>query len=147
LGIEVRFDSLNISPGKGSALGTGRGRIFIGLPGNPWAARIVYEEVAAPMIRRFQGIRRAEFSFQARTRRALKNEKGQFRAFGGMIREEANGYEFVAGGDAGRGGLPLFRNGLSYALLHPQEKNVAAGETVRVKVPDLPLSAWPVLNM
>ena len=56
LGLVIHFDRLNLVPGKGSALATGNGCIFLGLPGNPWAGRIVYEEIAAPVIRRFLGL-------------------------------------------------------------------------------------------
>ncbi len=58
----IHFDRLNLVPGKGSALATGNGCIFLGLPGNPWAGRIVYEEIAAPVIRGFLGLgARGEF--------------------------------------------------------------------------------------
>ena len=55
LGLRTHFDRLNFVPGKTSALATGNGRIFLGFPGNPWAGRIVYEEIAAPVIRRLSG--------------------------------------------------------------------------------------------
>ncbi|MGO9689647.1 MAG: molybdopterin molybdotransferase MoeA, partial [Syntrophobacteraceae bacterium] len=49
LGLTTHFDRLNLVPGKGSALATGNGQIFLGFPGNPRAGRIVYEEIAAPV--------------------------------------------------------------------------------------------------
>ncbi len=67
LGLEICFDRLNLVPGKGSALATGNGAIFLGLPGNPAAVRIIYEEIGAVVIRSFLGLKiPPDFALEAR---------------------------------------------------------------------------------
>jgi molybdenum cofactor synthesis domain-containing protein len=148
LGLKIHFENLNLVPGKRSALATGGGCIFLGLPGNPWAARIVFEEIAAPVIRSFLGLERCgSFSLSARSFGSMAKKKGLYQAFEGILEIEDGACGFVPN-DAGiRNDLSSFRTGMAYALLGPQCTQLAEGDTVQVKVPDLPLLAWAILNL
>ncbi len=148
LGVTAHFHELNISPGRGSALGSGRGSIFLGLPGNPWAGRVVFEEIAAPIICRFQGIGITEkFSFMARAARAMeKKKKGFYQAFEGILKNSNGCCEFTPNKTAHAQKLHSFRNGLAYALLEPDRMHVSEGEKVSVRIPDLPLLARAILE-
>ena len=149
LGIQTRFDRLNIVPGKGSALATGNGRIFLGLPGNPLAARIIYEEIGAVAIRSFLGMNIApDFALEARAVRPMQKRDGFYRAVDGVLEIRDSFCAFSPGGT--EGGLrpnmsSCWRNDLAYALLPPGDSMTAEGERVRVKIPDLPLSSWAIL--
>lgn len=148
LGVKVHFDSLNISPGKGSALGSKGEKIFLGLPGNPWAAQIVFEEIAAPVIRRLQGARiRQGCSVTAKTAAVLKKKEGLFRAFRGYLQVNSESILFVPLEESsGQSVLPVLRNGLAYTLVAPGREAIPEGGTVEVKIPDFPLSAWAILG-
>ncbi len=148
LGVRVRFDSLNLRPGKGSALGTRDGRIFLGLAGNPWSALLVFEEIAAPAIRRMLGLREsARFHVEAGAAGALKKRTGHYRAFYGRLEMGGGAAKFVPEGpEQGRGRLAQFGEGLAYTVLGPDRDGVAAGDTVEVRVPDFSLAAWAVLG-
>ncbi len=149
LGLKTHFEKLNLVPGKGSALATGIGCIFLGLPGNPWAGRIVYEEIAALVIRGFLGLgTRGGFSLGARSLGRMTKKKDVYQAFEGILEIKGGSCDFTPNTAAGgiRSGLSSLRRGLAYALLEPQCTGVAKGETVEVKVPDFPLLAWAILN-
>ncbi len=149
LGVKVLFDSLDLSPGKGSALGTLDGRIFVGLAGNPWSAQLVFQEIAAPAIRRMLGLRMpAHFHIEAKAASAMKKRTGLYRAFYGRLEMPGGGsVSFVpVEPDPRRGRLAQFREGLAYTVLGPELSGVAEGDTVEVRVPDLPLLAWAVLG-
>ena len=123
LGLRTHFDRLNLVPGKGSALATGNGRIFLGLPGNPRAGRIVYEEIAAPVIRRFLGLKaRGDFTLDARSLGRMTKKEGFYQAFEGVLEIRGRFCAFTpnrAGGER-RNKISFLRSGLAYALLEPQ---------------------------
>lgn len=146
LGVTVHFSSLNISPGKGSALGSHGDRIFLGLPGNPWAARIVFEEIASPVMRRLQGVLPFQTAIEARAAAAVENKKSFYQAYYGRL-SIAGGVIFFSPADPKRGRpiLPLMRNCPAYTVLSPGQSMVREGEIIKVKVPDLSLSALSVL--
>jgi molybdenum cofactor synthesis domain-containing protein len=147
LGIKVHFDRLNVSPGKGSALGTGDDRIFLGLPGNPWAGQVIYEEIAAPIIRSFSGIRTdADFTFEAMNAAEMTKKKGSYRAFHGNLKIRGGVPTFTPNKGETQPGLSSFRAGYAYTLLDAEETFATEGQRIKVKLPDLPLIAWALLN-
>ncbi len=149
LGLRTYFDTLNLAPGKRSGLATGDGRIFLGFPGNPWAGRIVYEEIAAPMIRRFLGLDAlGEFAFDACTLGAMRKKEGVYQAFDGVIEMGGSICTFAPKldqTDETRNKISYFRNGLAYSLLGPRDTCIAQGDRVKVKVPDFTLLSWAIL--
>ena len=149
LGLRTHFDRLNLVPGKTSALATGNGRIFLGLPGNPWAGRIVYEEIAAPVIRRFLGLRaRGDFTLDARTLAPMRKKEGLYQAVEGIVAMRGWYCSFAPSQSAAehRNRISFLRSGLGYALLAPQDTYVAKGKRVHVKVPDFALVNWAILD-
>lgn len=149
LGLRTHFDRLNLIPGKASALGTGNGRIFLGLPGRPRAARIVYEEFAAPMIRRFLGLRaRADFTLDARTLAPIRKKEGFYLAVEGVLEMRGWVCSFAPNqsGPGRRNGISSLRSGMAYALLAPRDTYVPKGKRVQAKVPDFTLLNWAVLD-
>ncbi len=146
LGVAVHFSSLNMSPGKGSALGSIGKTLFLGLPGNPWAARIVFQEIASAIIRRLQGVSPLETAIGARAAVALENKKSFYTAIPGRL-DVAGGLISFSPVDPGhpRPILPLMRNCPAYTMLSPGQ-NVREGEIVMVKAPELSLGAWSILR-
>jgi molybdenum cofactor synthesis domain-containing protein len=149
LDLKTHFEKLNLVPGKGSALATGNGCIYLGLPGNPWAGRIVYEEIAAPVIRGLLGLKGHEsFWLDARSLGRMTKKKGVYQAFEGVLQIKDMSCDFIPNSEVARArsGISSLRMGLAYALLGPESTELAKGETVQVKVPDLPLLTWAILN-
>jgi molybdenum cofactor synthesis domain-containing protein len=149
LGLRTYFDRLNLVPGKASALATGNERIFLGFPGNPWAGRIVYEEIAAPLIRHFLGLRtRGDFTLHARTLASMRKKEGSYQAVEGVVEMRSGFCSFTPNQSAAehRNKISFLRNALAYALLPPQDTYVAKGKRVQVKVPDFALVNWAILD-
>ena len=150
LSLRTHFDRLNLVPGKGTAMATGGGRIFIGLPGNPRAGRIVYEEIAAPMIRSFLGLGASgEFALDACTLGAMRKKEGFYKAFEGVVEMRGSTCAFThtqTETEEHRNKVSYLRNCTAYSLLGPQDTCVAEGSMVKVKVPDFALASWAVLN-
>lgn len=148
LGVQVHFDSLNISPGKGSMLGSTGSRIFLGLPGNPWAAQMMFEEIAAPLLRRMQGARIwNRCSMAARTSASIFKRPGFYRAVRGSLGRTAEKAVFIPIDTGPRlCHLPLLRSASAYVVLDPETTCVREGEEVVVKIPDLSLSGWASLS-
>jgi molybdenum cofactor synthesis domain-containing protein len=149
LGLRTHFDRLNLVPGKASALASGNGRIFLGLPGNPRAGRIVYEEIAAPVIRCFMGLKaRGDFTLDARSLGRMTKKEGFYRAFEGALEIRGRFCAFTPNRAKGeqRNKISFLRSGLAYALLEPHDTEIIKGKTVQVKVPDFPLITWAILN-
>lgn len=150
LGLTIHIDGLNLVPGHGSAMAAGNGSLFLGLPGNPWAGRIVFEEIGATVIRRFLGLRSpGNFSLKARSLGRIEKKKGFHQAFEGSLVSGADaclGFIPNRTGKGARRTISSLRMGLAYVLLGPDCSEVSEGETVEVKVPDLPLQSWAALN-
>ena len=149
LGLRTHFDRLNLVPGKASALATGNGRIFLGFPGNPRAGRIVYEEIAAPVIRRFLGLRaRRDFTLDARALAPMRKKEGSYQAVEGVVEMRGWFCSFAPNQSAAehRNKISFLRSALAYALLAPQDTYVAKGKRVQVKVPDFALVNWAILD-
>jgi len=149
LGLRTHFDRLNLIPGKASALATGNGRIFLGFPGNPRAGRIVYEEIAAPVIRRFLGLRaRGDFTLDARTLAPIRKKEGFYQAVEGVVEMRGWCCSFAPNQSAAehRNKISFLRSGLAYALLAPHDTYVAKGNRIQIKVPDFAIVNWAILD-
>ena len=86
LGLRTHFDRLNLVPGKEAPWQPAMDAFFSVFPGNPRAGRIVYEEIAAPVIRRFLGLRaRGDFTLDARTLGPMRKKEGFYQAFEGVV--------------------------------------------------------------
>ena len=86
LGVTVHFRRLNLSPGRHSGLGSRGRQLFCALPGNPWAAQVVFSEIIAPMLRRWQGFSIPEPpTLPARLAIPVHNRSGFHRAIRGVL--------------------------------------------------------------
>lgn len=151
LGIQVLFDRINLSPGKNCALGTRlfcegnreRQQIFCGLPGTPWAARIIFEEILAPLFRRWQGMELCESpSVTAVLKSLVKNKKGNYKAIRGRLDMRTSPPCFIPSSreETLFGAL---RDNPAYVLVAPQSEEIRAGTEVQVRLNDFPLLALP----
>jgi molybdopterin molybdotransferase len=144
LGIESCFDEINLSPGKNSALGIRGETIFVGLPGAPWSAQVVFTEIVAPMLRRWQGLRLEEPAcWPAVLGESLKKRSGYYQAIRGELALREGKFSFAPKPSETGSLFARMRNHSAYAVLAPDAREAAAGTWVETRCPDLPLLALP----
>jgi molybdopterin molybdotransferase len=143
LGISSVFREIGLSPGRGSALGTRERQIFAGVPGNPWAARIVFEEILAPVLWSFQGAgKMSPPLFRVRLAAPLKKRPGGYQAVDGRLDWTAGEGVFIPLPFAGGGSKLLqVRESFAYVILPPRVVEIEAGDMVEVRMHGLPFLA------
>ena len=142
LGVRMLFSGINLIPGKNAALGVRGGQVFLGLSGNPWAAQVVFEELAVPMLRRWQGLERLEKPLIAAIlQEPLKNKPGFHKAFRGTLDLEVAPARFIPAAAKGTSVFSRVRDSFAYILLGPHVVRVPAGSEVQVRLLDFPLLA------
>jgi len=139
LGVEPLFRRLNVSPGKNASLGRRDRRVFWGLPGNPWAAQFVFEELIAPLLRRFQGIPNpVPFEVPGRTTRRMVRKKGFYKAVRGALSLQEDVLHFYPLEAPTGSTFANIRDHFAYTLLGPDVVEVPAGSSIRIRAHYLP---------
>jgi molybdopterin molybdotransferase len=100
---EVNFWKLAIKPGKPLTFGKIGGCQFFGLPGNPVAVIVTFQQIVAPALSHFFGVLPAKpLRFTAACTTALKKSPGRQEFQRGILSQNQDGQFFVA--SAGRQG-------------------------------------------
>lgn len=142
LGVQVHFADLNVSPGKRSAFGTREKQLFWGLPGNPWAAQLVFEELVAPVLWKMSGITRIERpKITAVLTSAITKKKGFHVALRGFLETSRGRPSFTPIANLEGSLFERLRNSFAYTILEPHVVEVAAGNEIEVRLHDFPLLA------
>jgi len=148
IGVRTFFRQINLAPGRNSGLGQAGDQVFCALPGNPWGAQVVFEELVAPMLRRCQGLEAYRNpSIAAILEKPLKKKKGVVKAIRGSLDVQTSPPSFspLTGKDG-----PLFaalRNNFAYTLLEAHVVEIPAGGIITVHLNDFPLLAAPVFGL
>jgi molybdopterin molybdotransferase len=142
LGVMVHFRQINLSPGRYSALGSKGRQIFCALPGNPWAAQVVFSEIVGPMLRRWQGLSIRQIPMlPARLASSIRNSSGLYRAIRGALHNHEGTLVFQPQHSRA---VSLFRQVQAsqvYTLIPPNVEEMPSGSAVRVAWFDGPLMA------
>jgi molybdenum cofactor synthesis domain-containing protein len=147
MGVQTHFSRINLTPGKMSALGSAGGRMYWGLPGNPWAAQVVFNELIAPSLWRLQGLRfSTRPALSARLETPVRKNKGSCKAVRGVLDMSLFPPSFAPSLKKGESLFATIRNSFGYILLESHVVEVAAGEEVPVHMHDLPLVAAALWN-
>jgi len=132
---EVDFWKMAIKPGKPLAFGKIGQCCFFGLPGNPVAVVVTFDQIVAPALRQLSG---APFfkplRFTATCTSALKKSPGRLEYQRGILSQNENG-EFLVS-SAGRQGsniLSTMSQSNCYIVLSEECKGVQAGDKVTVE--------------
>ena len=147
LGVEVLFSSLNLSPGKGSRLGVARdGKdrsvVFAALSGNPWAAQVVFQEILAPLLWRWQGaVRLSPLEIPAVLAEPLRKRKGRYQAVRGRLEKGGRGFRFIPQPRERSFSFSVLRDHFAYAILDSETEALDAGAPLIVRSNDLPWTA------
>jgi molybdenum cofactor synthesis domain-containing protein len=147
LGVRTLFYRTNLSPGGNCALGARGKQIFCALSGNPWAARVAFEELISPMLRRRQGLESVEAAeITAILRNSIKKRKGVYRAISGKLDALTSPPSFIPIEKDESSLFFMLRESFVYTLLEPHRTEASVGEAVRVRFHDLPLLGLPIFG-
>ena len=147
LGVQVLFRGINLTPGKNTALGVRGGQVFLGVSGNPWAAQMVFAELAAPMLRQGQGLHGVSSPLiTARLQQSLKHKPGFYKAIRGILDLETAPPWFRPAEPKGASLFNRVRDCFAYVILAPHVVEVAAGSELEVRLSEFPLLASPLFK-
>ena len=132
---EVNFWKIAIKPGKPLAFGKLGECCFFGLPGNPVAVVVTFQQIVAPALRRLSGLTPSKpLRFSAICTSTLKKSPGRQEYQRGILSQDERGEFFVA--SAGRQGshiLSSMSQSGCYIVLPEECKGVQAGDKVTVE--------------
>jgi molybdopterin molybdotransferase len=147
LGVTVHWRQVNLSPGKNSALGTKDRQIYAALPGNPWAAQVVFVEILAPLLRRWQGLALEEpLAVNAILTDEVRNRSEYHKAVRGELELRQGQLHFRPMAGAHGSLFSQLRRSTAYALVPPVTTALPPGAQVAVRCPDLPLEVLSLLT-
>ncbi len=146
IGVRKLFRHINISPGKNSALGIGGERLFWGLPGNPWGAQLVFQELVAPALLISQGLEPMKMPLVSATLASpLSNPSSMFKAVRGSLNCRVEPAVFFPPMDDGGSFLSTIKDSFAYIILEPHVIEMSAGSRVQARLHDFPMLASPLL--
>ena len=133
---EVNFWKIAIKPGKPLAFGKIGSCCFFGLPGNPVAVLVTFQQIVAPALKRLSGVPDSKpLQLIATCTSALKKAPGRQEYQRGILTQDQNGAFYVASsGMQGSNILSSFSRANCYIVLSPECKGVQAGDKVRVEL-------------
>ncbi len=132
---EVNFWKIAIKPGKPLAFGKIGSCYFFGLPGNPVAVVVTFQQIVAPALRQLSGAPSSKsLRFAATCTTALRKSPGRQEYQRGILSQDEHGEFFVA--SAGRQGsniLSSMSQSDCYIVLPKECNGVQAGDKVTVE--------------
>ncbi|HEY8096143.1 MAG TPA: gephyrin-like molybdotransferase Glp [Methylobacter sp.] len=132
---EVNFWKIAIKPGKPLAFGKIGGCHFFGLPGNPVAVVVTFQQIVASALRQLSGAPPSKpLRFTATCTTVLKKSPGRQEFLRGILSQDEHGEFFVA--SAGRQGsniLSSMSQSGCYIILPKECAGVQAGDKVTVE--------------
>lgn len=132
---EVNFWKIAIKPGKPLAFGKIGACHFFGLPGNPVAVVVTFQQIVAPALRQLVGAPPAKpLRFTATCTTSIKKSPGRQEYQRGILSQDEHGEFFVA--SAGRQGsniLSSMSQSGCYIVLPEECKGVQTGDKVTVE--------------
>jgi molybdopterin molybdotransferase len=128
---------VRMKPGKPLAFGQISGVPVLGLPGNPVAALVSFEQFARPAIQTMLG--RSDIvapEVEARCLCRVENRGGRRHFVRGELRRSGDGYEFEPGDSRGSANLRAMVQSNSFMIIHEDIDVVMPGDFVTVQIPD-----------
>jgi len=133
---EVNFWKIAIKPGKPLAFGKIGSCYFFGLPGNPVAVIVTFQQIVAPALKHLSGAPDSKpLKLTATCTSTLKKAPGRQEYQRGILTQDQNGEFFVASsGKQGSNMLSTISRANCYIVLPTECKGVQAGDKVRVEL-------------
>lgn len=136
---EIAFWKVKMRPGSPVTFGLLRGKPMFGLPGNPTASMVAFEQFVRPAILKMAGrraLRRREV--EATLEEGVKNRVGVRNFIRAIATEEAGGWRVRPAGSQGSGILRSMVRANALLVVPEAVGRLEAGEKVRVQLLDLP---------
>lgn len=132
---EVNFWKIAIKPGKPLVFGKIGACYFFGLPGNPVAVMVTFQQIVLPALQQLAGeIPTKRMRLMATCTTVLKKSPGRTEFQRGILSQDENGDFFVASsGKQGSHILSSMAGGNCYIILPTESKGVKIGEKVLVE--------------
>jgi molybdopterin molybdotransferase len=139
---QINFWKLAIKPGKPLAFGKIGGCYFFGLPGNPVAVIVTFQQLVAPALRQLSGAPACKpLRFNATCTTELKKTPGRIEFQRGFLTQDDNGEFFVASsGSQGSHLLGSMSKANCFIILPAECKGIKPGASVLVEPFSLTLS-------
>jgi len=139
LGAELKFWRVAQKPGKPLAFWILRDKLVFGLPGNPVAVMVSFEEYVRPALLKMMGrtkLFRPEV--EAYLTHDIKKKPGRVHFVRVKVEKRDGDYYVASTGPQGSGILKSMSLADGLALIPPEANLVKAGEKVRVHLIDMP---------
>lgn len=136
---EIVFWKVRMRPGSPVAFGTIRGKPMFGLPGNPTASMVAFEQFVRPGILKMSGLTRFHrHEVEAILEEAVKNRPG-VRNFVRAVAEQRDGQWYVRrAGEQGSAILSTMVQSNALMVVPETASGLTPGDRVRVQLLDLP---------
>ncbi len=136
LGITMHFWRVAMRPGHPLAFGTAEtGTLVFGLPGNPVASMVCFEQFVTPACRAMMGYPRLfRRTIQARLGHAMTDRAGRAHFVRVTLSQDAQGYEATSTGAQGSGILLSMAMADGLMLIPAESEGLQAGDTVTVQL-------------
>ncbi|MBI2875487.1 MAG: molybdopterin molybdotransferase MoeA [Candidatus Tectomicrobia bacterium] len=144
VGAEVRFWGVAMRPGKPLVFGQRQGKLFWGIPGNPVATMVTFEELVRPALRKMMGYREwFNPTLSAILEERLEKKAGRRYYIRVSLRREGERILASSTGPQGSGILRSMISAHGLAVLPEEAVAMEAGERVEVRL--LPWAFLPDL--
>jgi molybdopterin molybdotransferase len=132
---EVNFSKIAIKPGKPLAFGKIGSCYFFGLPGNPVAVVVTFQQIVAPALRQLSGLVYVKpLRFKATCTATFKKAPGRQEYLRGILSQDEQGEFFVASaGKQGSNILSSMSQSNCYIVLPKECQGINEGENVTVE--------------
>jgi molybdopterin molybdotransferase len=132
---EVKFWKIAIKPGKPLAFGKIGACYFFGLPGNPVAVMITFQQIVAPALKRLSDAEvNKPLRIQATCTTNLKKAAGRQEFQRGILTQDAKGsFSVASAGSQGSNIISSMSRSNCYIILPTECKGIKSGEDVWVE--------------
>jgi molybdopterin molybdotransferase len=137
---DISFWSIAMKPGRPLTFGRLGDAIFFGLPGNPVAVMLTFQQFVRPALDcLLTGVWPRPLVVRARSAKALRKRPGRFEFLRGVLSNDTDGtLRVVPAGAQGSGILTSMSRANAFILLPEANSGVAEGDWVEVQ----PFSTW-----
>ncbi len=135
---EIEFWKIAIKPGRPLTFGTIEGSLFMGLPGNPVAVMVIFDQFVIPAITKFSGaMASGPPLLKAVSLDKLKKKPGRYEIQRGIASRDANNnWQVSKCGQQGSGILTSMSRANCFIVLAENIDGVAVGDLVDVQLFD-----------
>ncbi len=139
LGTEFLFWKINVKPGKPTVFGVNGSTLVFGLPGNPVATMVIFEQFVRPALLKMMGRTQLErWTIDAVADEAFSAKDGKTHFVRAVVRRENGAYHVRSTGGQGSHMISSMAKANAFLVLTPERPEIAPGERVPVQLMDLP---------